>query len=425
MKTKLLFALGLMSNMFSNTFAQTDSHGYTTVKASMGASYQNTVFFDLSTNKLTSQPANTWDVAFYRNGAMSFGTRINDAQNIETYQASIDPTEWDKIDVANISNWGSPLYNPDISDKLENGAFEQAKLTCSVLSTGWGCYSIGNHHVDGKSIYVLKYPDGSFIKFMITDYFGGYTFKYSKSNGTTWGTTVTKTIANGSNDTLFNYYSLLNDSEVSNLEPPKTEWDFMLSRYWTFYNGQMMYRLSGILQGPNITVAKTTETQSTSTNNLPAETEFKKGITTIGHSWKPTSGLIADVVYYIKEGNSYYRMYFTENGGATTGNMYFKYKDITSTLSTNDIKSIVSFGIYPNPSTNKQVTLLVDLKNAQENNGIVSFYDVTGRKVYETEISKQQGFFKKEINLSQLQSGMYIVNIKVGSFTESKKLVLK
>ena len=118
MKTKLLFALGLMSNMFSNTFAQTDSHGYTTVKASMGASYQNTVFFDLSTNKLTSQPANTWDVAFYRNGAMSFGTRINDAQNIETYQASIDPTEWDKIDVAYIANWGSPLYNPDISDKL-------------------------------------------------------------------------------------------------------------------------------------------------------------------------------------------------------------------------------------------------------------------------------------------------------------------
>ena len=74
MKTKLLFALGLMSNMFSNTFAQTDSHGYTTVKASMGASYQNTVFFDLSTNKLTSQPANTWDVAFYRNGAMSFSS---------------------------------------------------------------------------------------------------------------------------------------------------------------------------------------------------------------------------------------------------------------------------------------------------------------------------------------------------------------
>ena len=65
------------------------------------------------------------------------------------------------------------------------------------------------------------------------------------------------------------------------------------------------------------------------------------------------------------------------------------------------------------------------MKEAQENNGIVSFYDVTGRKVYETEISKQQGFFKKEINLNQLQSGMYIVNIKVGSFTESKKLLLK
>ena len=68
---------------------------------------------------------------------------------------------------------------------------------------------------------------------------------------------------------------------------------------------------------------------------------------------------------------------------------------------------------------------MVDLKEAQENKGNITFYDVTGRKVYETEISKQQGFFKKEINLSQLQSGMYIVNIKVGSFTESKKLLLK
>lgn len=426
MKTKLLISFCLFFAFFSNTTAQTDAYGYTTVNATMGPAYQNRVFFDLSANQLTSQPANSWDVAFYRNGTMAFGTRINDAQAIETYQASIDPTQWDNIDVANIGSWGSPLYNPDITEDLQEGAFEQASLTCSVLSTGWGCYNIGTHHIEGKTIYVLKYPDGSFIKFMITDYYGGYTFKYSKLVGGTWGTTITKTIANGTNDSFFNYYSLINDAEVLNLEPPKTDWDFMLTRYWTFYGGVMMYRLSGIIQSPNISVARTLETQETAAATLPAATEFKKEITTIGHSWKPTTGLIPDVVYYIKDGSSYYRMYFIENGGSTTGNMYFKYKDITSILSTNEIKDTkVSFGMYPNPAPNKQVTLLYDVKQGNENNGIIAVFDTNGRKVYETEISKEQGFFKKELNLNHLTSGVYMVSLKVGSHTETKKLILK
>lgn len=425
MKTKLLSSICLIVANFSNINAQTDAYGYTTVNATMGPSYQNRTFFDLSANQLTVQPANTWDVAFYRNGAMAFGTRINDAQAIETYQASTDPTQWDNINVANITSWGAPLYNPDITENIEKGAFEQAQLTCSVLSTGWGCYNMGTHHIDGKTIYVLKYPDGSYIKFMITDYYGGYTFKYSKLNNGVWGTTTTKTIVNGTADAFFNYYSLINDVEVPNLEPAKANWDFMLTRYWTFYNGQMMYRLSGIIQSPNISVAKTSETQETSAVNLPAATEFKKGITTIGHSWKPTSGLIPNVVYYIKEGASYYRMYFTENGGATTGNMYFKYKNISSVLSTADVKSKVSFGLYPNPAPNKQVTLLYDVKESSENKGSITILDTTGRKVFETEISKNQGFFKKELNLNQLNSGVYIVNLKVGSYIESKKLILK
>lgn len=425
MKTKLIISLSVFLNIFISVNAQTDAYGYTTVNATTGASYQNRVFFDLSANQLTVQPANSWDVGFYKNGTMAFGTRINDAQGIETYLASTDPTQWDNISTANIASWGNPLYNPDITDRLENGAFEQASLTCSVLSTGWGCYNMGTHHVDGKSIYVLKYPDGSFIKFMITDYYGGYTFKYSKLSGTTWGNTVTKTIANGTADAYFNYYSLINDAEVLNLEPPKADWDFMLSRYWTFYNGVMMYRMAGIIQNPNISVAKTTETQATSAFNIPAAAEFKKGITTIGHSWKPTSGLIPDVVYYIKEGNSYYRMYFIENGGGTNGNMYFKYKNMSSSLATSDINAKVSFGMYPNPAPNKQVTLLYDVKEGNTNTGVVSIFDGNGRKVYTTEILKTQGFFKKELNLSNLSSGVYIVSLEVGSHKETKKLILK
>lgn len=426
MKKLLLFSAMITAGIVNTVSAQVDEFGYTQVNATTGPSYQNQVFFDLSENVLTSQPANIWDIAFYRNGGtMSFGTRVNDAQAIETYQASVDPAQWDNINISNLGSWGEPLYNPDLTNDLQEGAFEQATLTCSILSVGWGCYNIGNHHIDGKTIFVLKYPNDTYIKFMVTDYFGGYTFKYSKWNGTSWDATITKTIPNGTADSLFNYYSFTTNDVVNNVEPSRTKWDFMLTRYYTFYMGQMMYRLSGIVQGPNISVAQTSETQGTSAVNLPATTEFKKGITTIGHSWKPTTGLTPNVVYYIKEDNKYYRMYFTQNGGATTGNMYFKYKDITSLLSSNEVNAKVSFGLYPNPATNKQVTLLYDVKNGAENQGNIAIYDLSGKLVQQTEISKTQGFFKKDLDLSRLQSGIYLVKLTVGSHTETKKLILK
>ncbi len=425
MRTSLRSSAIALLAIFNLTSAQTDAYGYTTVEATMGPAYQNRVFFDLSANQITTQPANTWDVAFYRNGTMSFGTRINDAQAIETYQASNNPAQWDLIDLANLASWGEPLYNPDGTQNIEVGAFEQGTLTCSVLSTGWGCYNMGTHHVDGKSIYVLKYPDDSYIKFMITDYYGGYTFKYAKWNGSSWGTTTTKTIANGTKDAYFNYYSLINDTEVDNLEPPTANWDFMMTRYWTFYMGQMMYRLSGVIQSPRISVAKTSETQATSAVNSPASTDYKKVITTIGHSWKGVSGLTPDVVYYIKEGAKYYRMYFTQNGGATTGNMYFKYKDVSSLMATSETNGKVSFGMYPNPAPNKQVTLLYDVKQDANAAGIITIFDASGKLVHQTEISKTQGFFKKDLDLSRLQSGVYMVRLQVGSYQESKKLILQ
>ncbi len=64
---------------------------------------------------------------------MSFGTRINDAQNIEVYEASNNANNWDNISISNIPSWGAPLYNPDISTTLQNGAFEQGSATY-----GWG-----------------------------------------------------------------------------------------------------------------------------------------------------------------------------------------------------------------------------------------------------------------------------------------------
>ncbi|OCA76147.1 secretion protein [Chryseobacterium artocarpi] len=436
MKTKLLLASMFALTVQQTALAQTDALGYTQANLSMGNGYQNRVFFNFADGNIISQPANTWDVAFYRNSIYAVGTRINDAKNIEVYTAATSLAEWDNINISNEASWGEPLYNPDQINDWSQGAFEQGPITGpnpNTPSTGWGVYNPVNHHITGKAIFVLKYASGAYVKFAIEDAYGGYTFKYSKWNGTAWGATETRTLSNGSDDAFFNYFSFDTGEKVPNMEPSKNSWNLMFTRYFTDYpyvdqqgNPQTMkYRMSGVIQGPNITVAKVRpETQAAATGNIPAT--FSSNITTIGHSWKPTSGVYSDAVYYIKQGSDYYRMYFVSNEGTQTGNMYFKYKKLTGSLGITEVSKKASFGIYPNPTTaDKKVTVLFDVKEKASNKGNVEVYDLTGKKVHSAELTNQTGFYRQDMNLSHLPSGNYMVKITYGGSTETKKLIVK
>lgn len=428
MKTKLLLASVLALSVQQTVLAQTDALGYTQANMTMGPSYQNRVFFNIADGNIVSQPAKTWDVAFYRNSNFAFGTRINDAMNIEVYTASTNLTDWDNINISNIASWGEPLYNPDQATDISQGAFEQGPITHPTLpATGWGVYNSMNHHIEGKAIFVLKYTTSdTYVKFAIEDAFAGYTFKYSKWDGSAWGPTETRTIANGTDDAYFNYFSFTTGAKVPNMEPSKSAWDLMFTKYYTFYNNMMMYPLTGAIQGPSVKVAKVQETQATATFTKPADTNFSSNLTTIGHSWKGISTVNNDVVYYVKKGNDYYRMYFTTNGGATTGDMFFKYKKITATLGITEVSKKASFGIYPNPTTaDKKVTVLFDVKEKTDNKGSIEVYDLTGKKVYTAELTNQAGFYKQDMNLSHLTSGNYLVKITFGGSTETKKLIVK
>jgi len=430
MKTKLLLASVLAMSVQQTVLAQTDALGYSQVNMTMGNQYQNRVFFDFADANVISQPANTWDIAFYRNSSYAFGSRINDALDIQVYAVSTNLADWDNISLNNESSWGEPLYNPDQTTDISQGAFEQGPVTPTTpnqISTGWGLYNGITHHIDGKAIFVLKYPTGAYVKFAIVDAYGGYTFKYSKWDGSAWGPTETRTLANGTDDAFFNYFSFNTGAKVPNMEPSRSAWDLMFTKYYTFYMGVQMYPLSGPIQSPNIKVAMVQpESQATSAYTIPATTSFSSNITTIGHSWKGISTVKSDVVYYIKKGSDYYRMYFVTNGGATTGDMYFKYKKVTATLGITEVGKKASFGIYPNPtSADKKVTVLFDVKERAGNKGSVEVYDLTGKQVYSSELTNQTGFYKQDINLSHLTSGNYLVKITYGGTTETKKLIVK
>lgn len=427
MKTKLLLASLLAFTINQTVLSQTDENGYTQVNVTTGPQYANRVFFDLSANNIVSQSATGWDIAFYRNSAMDFGVKVNDATNVVTYQVSADPAAFDTVTPAEKANWGEPLYNPEQTERIQDGAFDEASLLpASGLNFGWGSYDIITHKVMGKVVFVLEYGT-TYYKFFINEYASGYTFKYAKWNGTSWDATQTRTIANGTDDAFFNYFSFDSGEKVPNLEPAKANWDLMFTRYYTYYNNIMMYKLSGVIQSPNVSVAKVQpEAQSVATFSAPATGAYSKNITTIGHSWKPTTGVYDNIVYYIKEGSKYYRLYFTANGGASTGDMFFKYKDITSILSVADFGKKGTFGIYPNPTKeDKKINILFDVKEANSKKGNVEIFDFSGKKVYETSIANQAGFSAQEVDLNKLASGTYLLKITYGGQSETKKLIVK
>lgn len=432
MKAKLLLASVISLGIQQMNFAQVDSNGYTTVSMSMGTSYQNRVFFDFSSNTSISQAADTWDIAFYRNSTMDKGIKVNDAKNITVYQVSANPSDFDAVLPSQKSTWGNPVYNPDQTTRIQDGAFDSSTLLPSgPFNFGWGNYNIATHKVQGQVVFVLDYGNENYYKFFINEFSAGYSFKYAQWNGTSWNPTQTKLLTNGSDDAFFNYFSFTTGEKVNNMEPPKANWDLMFTRYYTNYvysGGSMMYKMAGVIQNPSVTVARVQpETQATSTANLPASSAFLGTITAVGHSWKPTSGApLADVVYYLKQGSDYYRMYFITNEGASTGNMYFKYKNITSTLGVKEIGKKAVFGIYPNPTTaDKKVTVLFDVKERAENKGSVEVFDLSGKKVYHAELTNQEGFYKQDLNLFHLLNGNYLVKITYGGQTETKKLIVK
>ena len=410
MKTKLLF----IAIMFMGLSISAQD---TTVNTSMGAGYTNQVYYKLSTETETSFPANSWDVAFLRVSAYEMGIRVNAQLGIEVYEASDSPSNWETIDVSNESSW-SILYNSNTN--WDNGAFMQGSATY-----GFGEYNPVTHHVSGTIIFVLKYTDGTYVKFINEDFYDGYTFKYATWDGTSWSVDTTYTLPNANNpDNRYNYYSIQNNTEVI-AEPAQTDWDFVFTKYYKDL-GSMFYSMSGVLHSSLVQVAENTETD---TDPLPTDLSYSDEINTIGDDWKTFGGgsytVHSDKRYYVKyEDGSIYRMYFTEFEGGSTGNLTFKFREVTEELGLVDVTDEISFGIYPNPTTDKKISIIYDVEQVNSEHNEIIIFTLNGQQVYKETLKNNTGFYNQQIDLSNLKDGMYLVQFKAGDKMATKKLIL-
>jgi hypothetical protein len=78
------------------------------------------------------------------------------------------------------------------------------------------------------------------------------------------------------------------------------------------------------------------------------------------------------------------------------------------------------FGVYPNPFVDQVFLQLNNKENGLVN---VSIIDQSGRVVQQLQYNKEQPLLNQTINFSNLKSGLYIIKVQIGKWTESKKLM--
>ena len=77
--------------------------------------------------------------------------------------------------------------------------------------------------------------------------------------------------------------------------------------------------------------------------------------------------------------------------------------------------TIEGLNFYPNPVSNGKIFISSKSSLSKE----VAIYDVLGKKVLQATVSS------KELNVSSLSPGVYIIKIKEGDATATRKLIVK
>ena len=96
---------------------------------------------------------------------------------------------------------------------------------------------------------------------------------------------------------------------------------------------------------------------------------------------------------------------------------------VWSEAETNDLEYFnsnkASISLYPNPSSDKNVTIAFNNFTAE---GTISVYSLTGAKVFEVAANATPSL---QLHIPSLTSGMYLVKFEGENYTETQKLIIK
>jgi hypothetical protein len=387
----------------------------------MGPNYTNDVFYSLSNGEVSQYSGSSWTVAFY-NSAMSAAIMINEARGVELYKVTDDVSQFSSIvDTVGIGSWTN-LHDVD-STWAAYSAFEGAS-TGSQSNYGWGEYNFSTHIISASRIFMLKTIDNNYYKVMVVKkQTGAFTYRYASLDNA-FDTTIVVNVP----DYLYQSYAYLNmdNHSLQSREPNADNWDFVFMKYHTIFQGVGYYPVTGAVSKEGLLVAEV--------QDLPANADYSgvsfKGLkNVIGSDWKSFNQatnmytLADSLTFFVKTtSNEIYKLYFTAFEGGGTGKIKFNKELIVSMVGIRDNKeSFDLHSVYPNP-TKGNAYLVFSTEQSEKIE--VTVFSLLGNRVFNARTASNIGLNTIQIDLGNLESGVYLVQISDGTKTTTQKLIL-
>lgn len=128
----------------------------------------------------------------------------------------------------------------------------------------------------------------------------------------------------------------------------------------------------------------------------------------------PVNGLNPYTGYFQKA-------YITNNVGTNYGDEKIIFPIIDTTGGINNINNKqIKIQIYPNPATSSTKLIIDKIEEKTQ----ISIYDIQGRKINTITYSPVNGKIEEEIELTNLNQGVYFIKIKNSTINKTQKLIL-
>jgi hypothetical protein len=427
MKKQYLF-LALTASLMGSLNAQT------TDSIEMGAGYANDVYYSLQTGKVAEVANNNWQLGFSI-GSMNVSVRANTGTSsskngaVTIYEMpGVDNiAAWTVFDTAGFKTTWASRNNSDADWQM--GALNYSDTT-DQFDYGWGAYDMSTHVINGYRLYMAVVNNGSttlYKKLWIRNKTAGtWNISFANLDGSdSVGLALSSATYTTKN---FVYVSLVTGAIVDR-EPAKADWDFVYTRYLP--NIPFYPVVTGILTNAGVTVSEVRGKNETTTT-LSDTAAFSANISTIGSDWKAfiqeedRYATPDSLTYFIKsKGGAFWKVVFTGfvadlADSSRPGRAVFNKTKLTPNTGVftygEEVKNV---SVYPNPSSD----VLTVLFDAQSENSNIMMTDITGKQVYNKQISSSS-FTNHSVDVSNFTKGIYFLTVTNGSSRSVQKVVV-
>lgn len=181
-----------------------------------------------------------------------------------------------------------------------------------------------------------------------------------------------------------------------------------------------------ILQGPMVTTTQSTIFSQSCTTNDNINATFDDQGAGIVCAPTITGNVIPTTPLNVFNGlnpNGNWLVGIRDVGAADTGNVVSYTLTVCSQTATLSSESfgLENFTLYPNPNNGN---FNIQFTSTSGNEIKVNVHDIRGREIYSKSYTNN-GLFNENLQLSNVQSGVYLVTVEDGSIKETKKIVVQ